>query len=226
MVCIQAGSGIRPQANRPSGGFRRAPPAVGRLRRPARSLKFRPFPGVRSAPLIPKGRPPSAGEQKGQAYGRRPTALRAVSGGLRPPSAACGGRACGPPAPQIPLISRQTVCSPHPQRAPVLGRGAERAGIRPQANRPPGGFRRASPAVGRLRRPGLRPASLPSNSTRFPADGPPSPPGTGKASPCTNANRPRGSYPQAPPGNRQVGLVKIVAALYLLVVLLALPGQD
>ena len=182
MVCIQAGSGIRPQANRPPGGFRRAPPAVGRLRRPglrparpsnsthfpadgllpsspkgacprqgsrkgrhtaagqppsgrfpagsarrrppaaagpaARPpLKFHSFPGRRSAPLIPKGRLSSAGEQKGQAYGRRPTALRAVSGGLRPPSAACGGRACGPlRSPQIPLVSRQTVRPPRPER--------------------------------------------------------------------------------------------------------------
>ena len=180
MVCIQAGAGIRPQANRPPGGFRWAPPAVGRLRRPglrpARSPQIPPIPRRMVCSPHPQRAPPSAGKQKGQAYGRRPTALRAVSGGLRPPSAACGGRACGPNPPAA-----------------------------------------AGPAARFAR---------PSNSTHFPADGPPSPPGTGKASPCTNSNRSRGSYPQAPPGNRQVGFVKIVAALHLLVVLLALPGQD
>ena len=169
MVCIQAGAGIRPQANRPSGGFRRASPAVGRLRRPGLRPASLPsnsahFPGVRSAPLIPKGPRPRQGSRKG----------------------------------------RHTA-----------------AGQPPFGRFPAGFARRRPPAAA-----GPAARSLPSNSTRFPAGSPPSPPGTGKASPCTNANRPRGSYPQAPPGNRQVGLVKIVAALYLLVVLLALPGQD
>ena len=169
MVCIQAGAGIRPQANRPPGGFRWAPPAVGRLRRPglrpARSPQIPPIPRRMVCSPHPQRAPPSAGKQKGQAYGRRPTALRAVSGGLRPPSAACGGRACGP-----------------------------------------------------LRSP-LKFHSFPGRRSALPAR-------NGKSIPCTNSNRPRGSYPQAPPGNRQVGLVKIVAALHLLVVLLALPGQD
>ena len=166
MVCIQAGAGIRPQANRPPGGFRRASPAVGRLRRPG----LRPASPAPQIPLISRRTVCSPHPKRAPVLGRgaeragiRPQANR-PSGGFRRASPAVGrlrrpGLRPASPAPQIPLISRRTVCSPHPKRAPVLGRGAERAGIRPQANRPSGGFRRASPAVGRLRRPGLRPAS-------------------------------------------------------------------
>ena len=164
MVCIQAGAGIRPQANRPPGGFRRAPPAVGRLRRPglrpARSSNSAHSPADGLLPSSPKGARPRQGSRKGRhtAAGQPPFGrFPAGSARRRPPAAAgpaaptrlrrpglrpqpaCGGRACGPnppaaaglaaptrlraagpaarsPAPQIPLISRQTVRPPRPER--------------------------------------------------------------------------------------------------------------